>query len=422
MSVPALTARPSRRANPWALAAFVLGLVAIVACTGDDIEGTPTSTSLLATTTTTIERPNDGVLRLGVYLPRTGEGATLGEPMIAAAVAAIEQVNQAGGVLGRSVEFEIVDEGAGTGADELLADGVDAIIGPASSRVALAQLGVMVQPDTGVVMCSPTATALLLDGFPDNGFFFRTAPSDSLQMEAIARRVEDTGETSVAVGYLDDPYGRGLERSFAAAATRRGLTISASAGFVGDQEDLTSVVAELLEKGPGVVVVLGDADDGSRLLAALDAAGNVGLRRVIVNDAIRNARQAIQSLSSGFRQRLVGVAPLARALHDDGPEGFFTAHAVDCVNLITLAAVVADSDAPSRIKAAMGEVASGGRVCTQFAACVELLDQDLQIDYDGASGSVDLSNSAGDPVQAWFESFGFDADGAETRSQSFEVP
>jgi hypothetical protein len=141
-----------------------------------------------------------------------------------------------------------------------------------------------------------------------------------------------------------------------------------------------------------------------------------------VNDAIRNARQTIQSLSSGFRQRLIGVAPRARALHEDGPEGFFTAHAVDCVNLIALAAIVSDSDAPARIKAAMGEVASGGRVCTSFAACVELLGQNLQIDYDGASGSVDLSNSAGDPVRAWFESFGFDAEGVETRSQTFEVP
>ncbi len=423
MSVPALTTRPTRRANRWAVAALGLGLVVIVGCTGDDIDGTPTSTSQLATTTTTIERPNDGVLHLGIYLPRTGEGATLGEPMIAAVVAAIEEINQAGGVLGRPVQFDIVDEEVGTGPDELLADGVDAIIGPASSRVALAQLEQMVQPDTGVVTCSPTATAMALDDFPDkSGLFFRTAPSDSLQMEAIARRVEDTGETSVAVGYLDDPYGRGLEKSLAAAATRRGLTTSASVGFDRDQEDLTDTVADLLAETPGVVVVLGDADDGSRLLAALDHAGNSSLRRIIVNDSIRNARQTIQSLSNGFRQRLIGVAPRARALHEDGPEGYFTAHAVDCVNLIALAAIVSDSDAPSRIKAAMGEVASGGRVCTRFADCVELLDQELQIDYDGASGSVDLSNSAGDPVRAWFDSFGFDADGAETRSQTFEVP
>jgi branched-chain amino acid transport system substrate-binding protein len=109
-------------------------------------------------------------------------------------------------------------------------------------------------------------------------------------------------------------------------------------------------------------------------------------------------------------------------LTDEGPEGFFTAHAVDCVNLITLATIVAGSDDPARIKAKVGEVASGGRVCTSFDSCVSLLDQDLQIDYNGYSGSVDLSNSAGDPTRAWFESFGFDDDGIETGDRVFEVP
>ena len=420
----ALHQRPNRLAAVRGALTVIVTMSTVVACTGgDDSDGAAASTTVQNTTTTTIVRPNDGVLQLGIYLPRTGEGASLGEPMIAAVEAAVERINAAGGVLGRPVTVDdIVDEGAGTGPDELLAAGVDAIIGPASSRAALAQLGNMVHPSTGVVTCSPTATAMLLDNYPDNGFFFRTAPSDSLQMTAIARRVEDTGETSIAVGYLDDPYGRGLAEGFTAEATRRGLVLLAEVGFSSDQEDLSDVAAQLLTGSPGVIVVLGDADDGSRLLAALDGATTTGLRRVIVNDAIRNARQNIQSLSSGFRDRLIGIAPRAHAVAPDGPDGFFTAHAFDCVNLIALATIVAGSDAPNHIKAKMGEVASGGRVCSSFEACVSLLDQNLQIDYNGASGSVDLSNSAGDPSRAWFESFGFDADGIEIESQSFEVP
>ena len=401
---------------------IVAGLVIGVGCSGDAPDETAPTTSIRATTTTTVERPDDGVLRLGVYLPRTGEGAPLGEPMIAAVVGAVDLINEAGGVLGNRVRIEIVDEGAGTGPGELLAAGVDAIVGPASSRVALAQLGGLVQPATGVVTCSPTATAGLLDSFPDNGFFFRTAPSDTLQMEAIAQRVEDTGETTVAVGYLDDLYGRGLAKSFESEASQRGLQLVGQVGFSGDQEDLTGVAQQLVAGAPGVIVVLGDADDGSRLLAALDGAVGPDLRRVLVNDAIRDARQTIQALSEPFRRRILGIAPHARSIAPDGPDGFFTAHAIDCVNLIALAAVVARSDAPARIKATIGEVARGGRVCTSFAACVELIDQGLQIDYSGFSGGVDLSNSAGDPVRAWFDSFAFDADGVETSSQAFEVP
>ena len=119
--------------------------------------------------------------------------------MIAAVEAAIQTINRGGGVLGRAVEHEVVDEGAGTGPDELLAADVDAIIGPASSNVALSQLSTIVQPGNGVVTCSPMATALALDDFPDNGLFFRTAPSDSLQMAAIARQARITGVTSGCV-------------------------------------------------------------------------------------------------------------------------------------------------------------------------------------------------------------------------------
>ena len=102
---------------------------------------TTTSTVVAPTTTTLPPRANDGVLKIGGFLPRTGPGAALGEPMIAAVDEAVADINQAGGVLGRNVGLEAVDENSGTGIDELLLEPVDAIVGPASSTVALSQLG-----------------------------------------------------------------------------------------------------------------------------------------------------------------------------------------------------------------------------------------------------------------------------------------
>lgn len=394
--------------------------VALTACTGDDTV-TPPSTSIADNTTTTIERDDDGILRLGVYLPVTGVGTSLGEPMIGAVTASVDLINAAGGVFGAPVELEIVDEGAGIGPRSLLDGGVDAIVGPASSLDALSQLGELVESASGVVVCSPTATALTLDAFPDNGYFFRTAPSDSLQMTAVATRVRGTGLDSVAVGYLDDPYGRGLADAFRAEADRLRITVSSEVGFSSDQEDLSGAAADVLAGQPGVVVVLGDADDGSRLLAALDLVTGTP-PQIIVNDAIRTARERIQSLSPEFRAQLTGVAPLAVSVAPDGPAGFFTAHAADCVNLIALAALAAESDAPSRIRTTMASVSTGGRSCASYATCAGLLDQGLNIDYNGASGNVELSSTTGDPTQAWFESFGFDDTGVETDSQRFEVP
>lgn len=390
------------------------------ACTGDDEAAAPT-TSASPTTTTTIQREDDGELVLGVYLPVTGVGSELGQPMIEAVDEAVELINRAGGVLGNPVVTVEADEGAGTGPGELLAANVDAIVGPASSLTALSQLGPALDPTAGVVVCSPSATALALDDYPDNAFLFRTAPSDSMLMAAIAKQVQRTGARSVAVGYLDDPYGRGLYDAFLAEIEARRIPVLAQEPFSGDQTDLSEQAQRLLDAEPGVIVVLGDSDDGGRLIAELDAA-EASSPLVIVNDAIRGARQTIQSLSPEFRERLTGVAALARGTGDPPREGFFTEHAIDCVNLIALSVVLAESDSPRAFRTNMASVSADGRTCDTFETCAALLAQGLNIDYDGASGSAALANTTGDPVQARFEAFGFDADGAEVGSFEFDVP
>ena len=202
------------------------------ACTNDD-DSSGTSAAPASTTpppTTEAARIHDGVLRIGLLLPLSGEGATIGQGMAEAAQQAVDEINAAGGVLGQVVEVFPADEGddASSAADAIEAlvdEGVDAVVGPASSTVALATLGDLLGP--GVLTCSPTATSLLLDEFPSSLLFFRTAPSDSLQAAAIAKLAEQTGRFTAAVAYLDDAYGRPLaEATIAAledrAAQRRG--------------------------------------------------------------------------------------------------------------------------------------------------------------------------------------------------------
>jgi branched-chain amino acid transport system substrate-binding protein len=400
---------PPRRHRAIALA-LCAGLI-VSACTGGDDETAPTTAAI--TTTTVVERVEDGQLVLGVFLPRTGPGASLGEPMIAAVQEAVDSINVAGGVLGQDVRIEAADENGGGGMAQLVQLGVDAIVGPASSTVALEQLDDVVQPGTGVVTCSPSATTLALDDYPDNKLFFRTVPSDSLQMAAIAKRVASTGVESVSVAYLDDRYGRGLNDAFTAQAADRAFAIEASVPFSADQEDLSEPADDVLATDPRIVVVLGGPDDTTRLLAAMDTA-TVGSSppTVIVNEAVRAGRQAIPALSERFRNAVIGVAPLAKPAVGDAA-GFFTANAVDCVNLIALAAVQAGSDAPERIQTTMAAVSREGIVCTSFADCVEQLEAGLQIDYNGLSGSADLSTTTGDLARAFFEVFVFDAQGVD---------
>lgn len=392
----------------------------LAACTSDQV--LPPETTTVPTTTTTVPRADDGILSIGVLLPATGPGAALGTKMKAAIDDAVATINEAGGVLGHDIELVVEDEALGRGFSELLNAGVDAVVGPASSSVALSQLSVAVGSGTGVVTCSPSATALALDNFPDNGMFYRTAPSDSMQMAAIARQVSGRGFTSITIAHLDDPYGRGLADSLTDEVADRGvLRIIDQVSFSGDQEDLTAAATEALQDDPPVVVVLADADDGGRFLTALNSVADPDdPPEIIINDAIRTARQAIQDLSDPLRANLTGVAPAAR-WNTNGPEGAFAGHASDCVNLIALAAVLSDSDAPSVFGPNVPSVSVGGFSCTTFAECADRIRQGRVIDYNGASGRVDLSAATGDPVRAWFDVFSFNSDGTETEAVQIEI-
>ena len=341
---------------------------------------------------------------IGIYLPVTGSGSELGQPMIAAVEDAVQMINDAGGVLGNDVEAISSDEGAGTGPGELLSAGVDAIVGPASSLTALSQLAPAVDANTGVVVCSPSATSLLLDNYPDNTFLFRTAPSDSLQMAAIARQVQRTGARSVAVGYLDDPYGRGLLDAFLEEAEARRLAVAGSVGFSGDQTDLSGSANEVLNLDAGVIVVLGDSDDGGRLLAALDTAGKRRRRSSSTTRSVRRARPSNRfppgsgAASPGWlRWRTDPATTPRRGSSRPTPS---TASISSPCRSSRRARI-----APRTFRTNMAGVSADGRGCSSFETCEALLEQGLNIDYDGASGSAELANATGDPVRAWFESF-----------------
>jgi branched-chain amino acid transport system substrate-binding protein len=389
--------------------------VALVACGGSPAPSVQDEV-VVPSTTLPDSRVDDGVLHIGVFLPGTGPGASLGQPMIAAVDAAVASIDAAGGVLGQRVMTTFVDEATAVGFGQVLQAGVDAIVGPASSRVALSSLSEAVQ--AGVLVCTPSATAAALDEFPDQGLLFRTVGSDTLQMSAIARAAARTGSRSVAVVHLDDPYGRGLLDALRGAVDARGtLDIVVEVPFAGDDPDLLDEASAAVSAQAGVIVVLGDADDGGRMLAALDVAlrdatDEVDPPFVVVNDSLRGAGDVIADLGDGTRASLVGIAPRAIVPAVDQPAGFFATNAHDCTVLIALAATQAGSDRPAAIAAQMASVSSGGRVCSSFAECLPLMDDGLQIDYNGLSGGVDLT-STGDLARAWFREFRFDAEGRE---------
>ncbi len=368
----------------------------------------------------------DGRLVIGVLLP-TGD-AVLGEPMVAAAELAIDRINDAGGVLGIPVRVIVADEGDTTATatasiQALLARDVDAIVGPGSSVIALSSLDDIVT--SGTVACSPTASTIALDGFPDDDLFFRTVPSDSLQAQAIAQAADQTGALEASIVHVDDAYGRALAASVKQAMAGGTIAVGETIAFSGRDDDLTGEARQLLASGSPVAIVLADDDDGTRFIETLGGLDTDALDAIVVNDAMRSTSspQRIAGLDPELRRRIVGLAPQAQSGDPAAPfdpPGLFAANAYDCVNLIALAAVAAGSDAAVEIAGEIPAVSSSGSVCRTFAACVDAIDNGLVIDYNGPSGLMELGRS-GDPTRAVFDRFGYGPDGEDVLERTVVV-
>ena len=412
-----MTSRPRRSTSISAVAVAVAA--ALAGCSSDD--ASVVDETVVDTTTTTVARqvPSDGRLVIGALLPLSD--TLIGEPMAAAVETAVDRINDAGGVLDRRVRLIVADEGSSTATasasiQTLLDADVDAIIGPASSLIALSTLDEIVA--AGKVACSPTASALALDDFPDNDLFFRTVPSDSLQASAIATTADQTGAQRVTIVYVDDSYGRPFADAVETSLANEAIAVVGRIGFAADDDDLSDEAAALAGSDTQVLVLLADGEDGTRFLEALDDNDTNGLATIVVNDALRNptAPQRIQGLGDELRGKIVGLAPQADSGDSDAPfdpPGLFAANAYDCANMIALAAVRADSDAPRDIARQVAQVSVSGSVCSTFAECLETIESGLQIDYDGPSGVTDLLIRTGDPSRATFDRFRFDESGSD---------
>ena len=398
-------------------------LVVVAAACDDPDDAAPTSTEPeinIVTQTTEVERESDGILRIGLLVPRSGDGAEIGQSLDDAVSRAVGAINAAGGFGGATVEIVEADEGANpTTAREaiqgLIQRRVDAVVGPTSSIVALGVLGDLMAGD--VLTCSPTASARALDDYPGSDLFFRTVPSDSLQATAIARLAEQTGARTAAVAYLDDVYGRPLAEATMTALEASGLSV-AEFPFDDSEETFVATATDLVASEPGVIAVIGDADAGIMLLSAIGEVTGQGLDGqavpdIVINGAMRrpSSPQLIESLPSDVRERIQGVGLMA---FQPGGElaGPYATNAEDCVNLIALAAVQAGADDPQTMAEEISEVSSSGVACGVYADCLQLLSANRNIDYDGTGGSLQIGME-GDPQVARFEVFTFDPAGLD---------
>ncbi len=407
-------------------ARLVAALLAVAAVT------TACTTAPMPTPTPSSPSPTpigDGVLRIGTLFPSSGGVAFIGPAQVAGVNAAIREINAAGGVGGVPVEVLNRDSGdastqkAEESFADLVAKGVDIVIGPSSSVLAERLLAPSIE--AGVPMISPAATYPQLTTADEVGAFWRTIPSYAHQGVVLGELLPSKKAPEVVLVYTNDELGNSiLETLTASLAEHEGELVASYPVRTGT--DAAALAAKVKKDAPDAVV-LATPDNGDQtkaLIGALSAAGYGGAKLWLTSQNLADYSQALPAgLLNGANGILEGVQPddafIAKLKQEDPGlvDPRYGAEAYDATVLAALAAILAGDDGGASIAAALREASRGGIKCTSFGECLDVLRTEPDIDYDGITGSVNF-DAAGDRTTASYGLYVYTAENKYQRTES----
>ena len=342
-------------------------------------------------------------IKMGIILGFTGPIESLTPAMAASAELAFKEASESGSLLGgKSISVEradstCVDSAAATSAAEgLVSGGVVAIMGADCSGVTGA-IATNVAVPNGVVMISPSATSPGLTDLKDNGYFFRTAPSDARGGQILADITKDRKIKSVAITYTNNDYGKGLADVYAAAVKNHGIKVTTVAAHEDGKADYAAEVATLASAGGDAVAVIGYLDQGGKgiIQGSLDSGAfdTFILSDGMIGDSLTDAfgkslNKSFGSLpgSTGKGAGVFTKVAKAAGIDSSGP---YTGESYDAAALITLAMQAGGKADRSTIQQNVMSVANapGKKIYPgELKKALDLLAKGKAINYEGATG------------------------------------
>jgi branched-chain amino acid transport system substrate-binding protein len=368
-------------------------------------------------------------LRIGDVLPFTGGLAAYGANLDRAVKVAVGLQNQALKRSGNSKKISVRLVGSEDGQTQASAS-VEAATKLVKSNHANVLIGEMASSATipmaqsvaipnHVVQISPTSSAPQITDIKDNGYLWRTYPSDTLQGKVLAQAVVDAfgkGAT-VNVGARNDAFGTALKKLFVAQFTKLGGKVGVNVSWNPDAANFDSEMGQLAGGNPKGWVIIDFPETFQKYVASLVRTGKWDATKTFMTEALRNTTvlDAIGSPVVGLRGTAASAAggPAGASfaaywkknVKGAKPYTGFEGTALDAANVAFLAALRACSSSSARIKTNLVRVSGppGVKVTfPQLAKAIKLVRAGKEIDYEGAFSPVDF-DSHGDTGSAVFE-------------------
>lgn len=349
------------------------------------------------------------VIKLGALMPMTGDLQAYGETTLTGITLAIDEINEAGGVLGKSLAVSVGDTQTAAqpsidAAQKLVSiEGVIAIIGALSSGNTI-PVAESVAKGNRVPLVTPASTSPVITTLGDDDFVFRTVPSDAFQGVALAEVAREQGFGNLAIVYINNDYGQGLAASFQAAFESRGGTVSGAVPYEKGQPSYRGELQQLANDEAEALLLIGYPENGITILKQSLEEGFFD--RFVFSDGMK-APEVIEAIGADFLEGTFGT--VAQSATDTAAYTIFVQAyeekygelppkpyidtSYDALMIVALAIEQAGSTDGEAVQAAIRKVANapGTEIKPgEWAKAVEAIANGEDIDYVGASGSAEF--------------------------------
>ncbi len=205
----------------------------------------------------------------------SGTGTTAGTNFNNGVKLAVKEINAAGGILGRKIEYTANDTQSNPGIAKALAqkaidDGAYVVMGPVFSGsfiVSMAETQRAEIPNfTGGEAANITEKG--------NPYVFRTSFTQSTAMPKLAKYIKDTVKAkSVAMLWVNNDFGKGGRDMMTKALEAQGIKVSADISTDPGQVDFSGAVLKAKQSGADALFVYTNEEESARALRELRKQG-----------------------------------------------------------------------------------------------------------------------------------------------------
>ncbi|MDI3297565.1 MAG: ABC transporter substrate-binding protein [Bacillota bacterium] len=338
----------------------VLGIVASAGCGGGNAAQTGTGQA-------------NNPIKVGFNFELTGSIATFGQHTWQGAQMALDEINSKGGVLGRKLEADKLDNKGDNSEStnvttRLVSDGVVAIIGPATTGDSLAAAPVVTDAKIPLIATSATAVPVTVENGKVRDWVFRVCFIDPVQgvVGADFAYKQLNARKAVILEDSTNDYSKGLAAAFKQQFEKLGGKVVLEQGFTQADQDFRSILTTARTKNPDLIYVPAYYDKVGLIVRQArdlgitvpmmggDGWDSPDLVKLAGAQALNNTYFTNHYSSQDPDPKVQAFVQAYKARYGDAPDGF-AALGYDAVYLLADAIKRAGSAEPDKIRQALAE-------------------------------------------------------------------